>query len=80
MMEALTPQQIHILKHSLGLTYTKKSYRNYFNAGPGHADMPDIQALVKLGLMEEFSMNPEIFPGKYFRVTEAGKKWLEELR
>ena len=47
-----TPQQIALLQHTLGLRIDRrKPYRNYFVAGPGHHDMPDLEALEASGLM-----------------------------
>lgn len=62
-----TNQEVDILRHSLGLTNAKTSYRNYFNAEPGHSDMPLLRSLIEQGLMYENRHDP-----KYFHVTEAG--------
>lgn len=51
-MQAATEQQIALLQHTLGLSeHQRAPYRNYFVAGPGHQDMPDLEALESLGLM-----------------------------
>lgn len=40
-----TPQQVRLLQHTLGLSeHQRRSYRNHFVAGPGHHDMPDLDA------------------------------------
>lgn len=59
------------LRHMLGVgSHIPKRdwcYRNYFNAGPGHSDMPSIERLVSSGLAEEY--RPE-----YYRATVAGMR------
>jgi hypothetical protein len=51
-MQAATEQQIALLQHTLGLRVEQRTpYRNYFVAGPGHHDMPDLEVLESLGLM-----------------------------
>jgi len=39
------------MKHTLGLDRKKKSYRNYFCAGPDHEDYPTLEKLVREGKM-----------------------------
>jgi len=80
MKHALTPSQIHILRHSLGLTRAKEPYRNYYCAGPHHHCIEDIKVLMKLGLMDEFKRNPGIWLDNLYYVTEEGKRWLKEAR
>lgn len=47
-----TQQQVEILQHTLGLSVGRREpYRNHFLAGPGHHDMPDLEALEASGLM-----------------------------
>jgi hypothetical protein len=59
------------LRHMLGVgSHIPKrdwGFRNYFNAGPGHSDMPSLERLVAAGLAEQF--RPE-----YWRATIAGMK------
>jgi hypothetical protein len=62
-----TKQERDLLKHSLGLDYNRKSFRNYFNAEPGHSEMPIIQSLITKGLMKQ---NPR--DSNYFHVTDKG--------
>lgn len=50
-------EEIGILKHSLGLDRSKKEYRNYFCAEPGHSDYPHIEQLVMAGMMEKEDEN-----------------------
>ncbi len=49
----MTPQQLHILQHSLGVDQYGQGnqYRNHFVTGPGTNDWPYCQALVAAGLM-----------------------------
>lgn len=61
---ATTKSEREIMKHSLGLDYKAKSFRNYFNAEEGHGDMPYLKSLVEKGFMVQ--------RGNYFFVTEAG--------
>ena len=50
-----TDAQVGLLWHTLGLRTdcrdSRHVYRNRFLAGPGHSDMPDLEALVAVGLM-----------------------------
>lgn len=68
-------QQVELLHHTLGLSIDhRESYRNYFVAGPGHHDMPDLEALEALGLMTrsrapKFCADGDIV----FRATDAGR-------
>lgn len=49
----VTPDQLRILHHTLGLRPDRRTpYRDHFVAGPGHSDMPDLEALEAAGLME----------------------------
>ncbi|NTZ93897.1 hypothetical protein FCH79_00975 [Pseudomonas koreensis] len=75
-----TQAQIDLLWHTLGLRpecrNSRHVYRNRFLAGPGHADMPDLEALVALGLMNHrkppaFCDQSEIL----FYATEVGEKF-----
>lgn len=74
-MQTATPQQIDLLHHTLGLRVDRREpYRNYFVAGPGHHDMPDLEALESLGLMTRtrtpaFCNQSDIV----FCTTEAGR-------
>lgn len=40
-----------IIRHALGIDRAKKSYRNYFMAGPDHEDYPVLERLVSEGKM-----------------------------
>ena len=44
----LTPEQIHILQHALGISDGHREYRNYYAIEDGN---PDCEALCAAGLM-----------------------------
>lgn len=47
----MTPQQIELARHALGLGNGRKvSYRNHFVTGPGHQDYIDWQDMVASGM------------------------------
>lgn len=73
----LTKAQEHVLLHSLGLTRKPESYRNYFCAGEGHADMPVIRELMDAGYM---AAARTINEGRdtIFVVTDSGRAALQE--
>lgn len=64
-------KDMDILRHTLGVgSHIPKrdwGYRNYFNAGDGHGDMPSLLRLCASGLMRR--VNPE-----YWMATEAGMR------
>ena len=46
----MTPRQIELARHALGLTNGRKeTYRTHFCAGPGHVDFEDWMGLVRGG-------------------------------
>jgi hypothetical protein len=71
---ALSPNQLHILQHSLGADKHGRGtmYRNRFVTGPDADQWSDCRALVEMGYME--SRGPiEAFGGmSVFSVTESG--------
>lgn len=73
--EPLVPnaKQIHVLQHSLGLTYGRDEYRNHFVTGEGSVDYADCMALVDAGLMERRGFSALTGGDWCFTVTEAGK-------
>ena len=70
----LTPEQVHILRHSLGLTNGEAMYRNHFVTGEGSDDHPDCLALVAMGLMIRRGGNALTGEMDLFIVTETGKQ------
>lgn len=71
----MTPEQIELARHALGLKDGhKQSYRNYFVAGQDHPDFPNWQAMAKAGEAFHHGPNP-IFGGDYcFVLTRDGAK------
>ena len=45
----MTPDQIELVRHALGLNYRKKSFRNHFVAGKTHSDYQAWMQLVGSG-------------------------------
>ncbi len=72
----MTKQQLHILRHSLGLDDKGKGrrYRNHFVTGPGSTDWDDCNALVAEGLMRDHGQRPEMYGlgAHCFTVTDKG--------
>lgn len=75
MMPPATAQQIALLQHTLGLSVDQREpYRNYFVAGPGHHEMPDLEALEMLGLMCRIRTPAFCDTGAIvFATTDAGR-------
>lgn len=73
---SISDQQLHLLHHSLGVRPDQREpYRNYFHAGPGHDDMPDLEDLERLELMKRgrtpaFCDQTDVV----FHVTDAGRR------
>lgn len=81
-MSFVTEAQLGLLHHTLGVTPEKRTpFRNYFMAGGGHDDQPDLKALEAAGLMSRRD-NPEwLGGGDLFRATAAGESYaLDNLR
>jgi hypothetical protein len=76
-MGILRPEERGIIEHSLGLSRSSESYRNYFCAGDDHSDTPQIKSLIALGFMRE---SHKINGGSstIYVVTEAGKAALNK--
>lgn len=70
-MKDLTPRQLEILQHSLGVDQYGQGqrYRNHFCAGAG--DEPTCRELVEMGYMETFVRS--YLPYYNCTVTEPGK-------
>lgn len=78
----LTPQQLHILQHSLGLDqYGRgREYRNHFVTGPGSKDFDDCEALVD-GACMTVRRNLPLAGGSgnnCYTVTEWGRMKMHE--
>jgi len=72
----MTPKQLHILQHSLGLDqYGQGSfYRNHFVTGPGSDDYDDCKELARNGLMVMATVTMMSGGDHAFFVTDEGKK------
>ena len=72
----MTPAQLHILQHSLGVDqYGRgRQYRNHFVTGPGTTDFPACRALVDMGFMEDHGSQSGFDGDHLFWVTEVGRK------
>lgn len=73
----MTPEQLHILQHSLGLDQYGRGpgYRNHFVTGEGSTDHPTCMALVELGFMEIRRAKYALYGGdNVFAVTEGGRR------
>lgn len=68
----VTAKQEHILKHSLGLSYGNRIYRNHFVTGKGSVDYQHCMALAKAGYMTRQHL-PDHGGSDIFRVTAKGK-------
>lgn len=70
----MTPRQIELARHALGLpNRDRKSHRNRFIAGYGHADYPDWIAMVASGDAIRFTC--QIYGGDdYFYLTAIGAR------
>jgi hypothetical protein len=70
----MTPEQLQILQHALGLDEYGRGemYRNHFCAGDD--DEPICRALVEMGYMRVFRPNAPPYPYYNCTVTEAGKE------
>lgn len=71
----MSPDQLHILQHSLGLDQYGQgsSYRNHFVTGEGSTDYADCMALVDRGYMTRRLGNALSGGGDVFTVTELGR-------
>jgi hypothetical protein len=77
----ITPREMSIMRHSLGLDYHDTPYRNHFVAGTGHSDMPHLESLVSKGLMvKRRDSLDEINESYVFHVTEEGRQKTMESR
>lgn len=75
-MTAPTKYQIGLLQHTIGISeFNQASHRNHFVAGKGHSDMPHLELLCGMALMER-ARRPAFLPEDdvVFRVTEEGRR------
>lgn len=71
----VTTEQVAILQHTLGLNeWCRSPFRNHYVAGPGHCDMPNLEALEASGLMLRHAAPSFCEPGDIvFVTTDAGR-------
>ena len=70
----LSPRQIDLARHALGLpNERRRSYRNRFCCGPGHADYEDWRAMVAAGAARQFPLNAHR-GDSLFALTEPGAR------
>lgn len=71
----ITPNQLHILRHSLGLDDQGrgKEYRNHYCADVGHRGWDDLMILCQLGLMEDHGVVPMWGGSHGLSVTDKGR-------
>lgn len=73
---AVSTEQLHLLHHTLGLRPDRREpWRNHFVASNGHHDMPNLEALQAIGLMER-ARTPAFCDKEdiVFMVTDAGRE------
>jgi len=71
-----TPYQLELMRHALGMASKHPGYRNYFDAEPGGEDNRQWALLVKEGLAVVTREPSDLFPGRIYAVSDAGKKTL----
>ena len=71
----ITPQEMSIMLHSLGLDYKDSPFRNHFVAGPGHREISHLESLVSKGLMVK-RRDPfdEVNESYVYHVTDEGRQ------
>lgn len=79
MTERLTERQRELMRHALGLSQKKESYRNYFAAAPGTDDFHEwVNMQLSGAAMRGRTINQPPNELVIFHVTEAGRRALEE--
>lgn len=75
----MTPEELHILQHSLGVDQHGRGshYRNHFVTGPGSDDWDLCCELDERGLMKDHGKSGLCGDNHWFSVTEKG---VEEMR
>ena len=68
-MREVSPRQLHILRHALGIAQHGREYRNRYC--PGGADVADCEQLEEAGLMSSYEL--DWIPGRTYQVTDAGR-------
>jgi hypothetical protein len=65
----LSPDELHTLRHALGLTRAKKSYRNHYAADPNNALCLRLE---RMGLLQRVGNEVPMGELVTYRVTGAG--------
>lgn len=69
----MTPKQIELARHALGLTQGRKqSFRNHFVTGEGSIDYPHWKAMVESGYAKRWPGSPLTGGDDLFRLTFKG--------
>lgn len=69
----MTPYQIDLARHALGLNRQRVSFRNYFVAGPGHNDYAGWMDMVEKGVATRRPGGLGTCAGDFiFALTRAG--------
>ena len=67
-------EQLHILRHSLGINHGDEMYRNHFCTNEATVDWPHCTALVEMGLMTRQKGGTLTGGDDVFFVTDEGKQ------
>jgi hypothetical protein len=71
---ALSARQVDLARHALGLpNERRRSYRNRFCCGPGHADYEEWRAMVIAGAARQFPLTAR-GRDSLFALTETGAR------
>lgn len=75
----ITPNQLHLLHHTLGLRPDRRvPYRNHFAASEGHHDYADLVELERVGMMTSRALEEQWGGGICFYATDAGEAYAIE--
>lgn len=73
---SISSKQLGLLHHTMGLSpHQRGENRNYFLAGAGHHDQPNLLALVEAGFMSCSAAPSWVGSGDLFRVTDIGRTY-----
>lgn len=68
----LTENQIEIIRHTIGLDRSSRSYRNRYIASAGHHNFDDLESLVKCGAMEKYDGSGLFGKSSIYIATKSG--------
>ena len=75
----LSEEEKHVILHSLGLTLSKRIYRNHFATNEGSVDFPVCEKLVSKGIMTK-RPDPFCLGSFVYHCTEDTFKMAQGLR